>query len=231
MAYSCPHLPSRHFLLDTVWSTWAIAEQKTGLETGAGTEQGPKGRESCKGQVQRGKAYPVAGQGPAAHSTLLCKQAAQKGPVLAVPHSFHHVPQLVIPGCLLQQRQCQLCPAPAGECVDCQKPPNQTLQCDSGGGGRSGCHTPRILLFGPPPAPPSEFSSRDLLIWPIPGKGGIRALVPEALMEGLQALALELCQGPSHITTMLKQCLKRPLFRPKAQRPELLHLRIGGGEE
>jgi len=43
-------------------------------------------------------------------------------------------------------------------------------------------------------------------------------------MEGLQALALELCQGPGHITSMLEQCLKRPLFRPKAQGPELLHL-------
>lgn len=36
--------------------------------------------------------HPVARQHPTAHSTLLGKQAAQEGPVLALPHSFYHVP-------------------------------------------------------------------------------------------------------------------------------------------
>lgn len=101
-----------------------------------GWSWGPRGIESLEGQVQWGGAYPVAGQGPATHGTFLGKQAAEEGPVLAVPDSFHHIPQLIVPGCLLQQRQRQLCPAPAGECVDRQKPSDQALQCDSGREGR-----------------------------------------------------------------------------------------------
>lgn len=58
--------------------------------------------------------------------------------------------------------------------------------------------------------------AKHLLIGSIPVRGWLRATVPYALVKGLKALALELSQGAGHIATMLKQCLQRPLLRPKA---------------
>lgn len=180
MAYSCSPLPR------SLQGHIGNCRAKDNMRDRTGVEGRSKGNRAIL-RLEAAETHPVAGQGPAAHGTLLGKQAAQEGPVLALPHSLHHVPQLIVPRCFLQQCQRQLCPAPAGECVDCQKPSDQALQGDSGGEGRCGCQTPGSLPFSLSSALLSGLvtSFQHLLIWPIPGRGGLRATVPEALMEGL----------------------------------------------
>lgn len=178
MAYSCSPLPR------SLQGHIGNCRAKDNMRDRTGVEGEVKGNRAIL-RLEAAGSHPVAGQGPTARGTLLGKQAAQEGPVLALPSQLHR-PQLIVPRCFLQQCQRQLCPAPA-EVRGLPSRLTRLCKAIQVERGRCGCQTPGSLPFSLSSALLSGLvtSFQHLLIWPIPGRGGLRATVPEALMEGL----------------------------------------------